>query len=437
MPSERRELWVWNALPGEAAPALCGRFQWEPITGETGVGRFVYARAYLDRRDARPIDPVLLPLRDEQFTTTSLGGIFSALHDAGPDQWGRYLIERLHGPQNELGYLLLAGGERAGTLDFSADRDTPPAAPRALAGLAELEQAAGAVKAAEQGGEIPQEFSRLLVCGTASGGARPKFALLHEGELWLAKFPSQKDSTHLPSMPLRECAALNLAAGCGLEVPAHRLVEAGGVPVLLVRRFDRRGRERLPYASARTVAWSNPEAMRYSYMASYTGISQEMGRWIRNPTEDRRALYERIVFNAATGNGDDHDANHGFVLDDPKRGYRLAPLFDPVAPTTAPARDLAMSFGVDGRTITRANLLSHSGRFGLDLVQPEDVLERIGVAVMQNWRDTLLALGADPAKVDRLAPWFNFAKQLANERSPTVENTLGDEEEERGAQRSR
>lgn len=436
MPSELRELWVWNSLPGEAAPVLCGRFQLAPGGGEISVGRFVYARAYLDRPNARPIDPVLLPLRDEQFTTTSLGGIFSALHDAGPDQWGRYLIERLHGPQDELGYLLRAGGERAGTLDFSADRDTPPVPPRALAGLAELALAAEAVKAAEKGGEIPQEFSQLLVCGTSSGGARPKFALLHESELWLAKFPSQKDPVHLPSMPLRECAGLDLAARCGLEVPEHRLVEARGVPVLLVRRFDRRGRERLPYASARTVAWSNPEAMRYRYMASYTGISQEMGRWIRNPEEDRHALYERIVFNAATGNGDDHDANHGFVLDDPKRGYRLAPLFDPVAPATAPARDLAMAFGADGRAITKENLLSHHGRFGLDRDHAEEVLERVGAAVTQNWRDSLRALGAELAKIDRLASWFGFAEQLVSARDQTLENEL-DQDEERGAHRDR
>ena len=433
MPFEGEELWVWNALPGEAAPVLCGRFQWTPATGGGGVGRFVYARSYLDRSDARPVDPVLLPLRDAEFTTTSLGGIFSALHDAGPDGWGRLRIERLHGPQrSELGYLLLAGGERAGTLDFSDSRDQPPAPPRSLAGLVELEQAAEAVKAAEAGGEIPQKFSQILVCGTSSGGARPKFTLLHDDELWLAKFPSQRDPAHLPSMPLRECAGLDLAARCGIEVPEHRLVDAGGVPVFLVRRFDRRACERLPYASARTVAWSNPEVMRYSYMASYTGISREMGRWIRNPEDDRRALYERIVCNAATGNGDDHDANHGFVLDDPRRGFRLAPLFDPVPPSAAPARELAMAFGVDGRKISRQNLLSHSGRFGLDPEQAEQVLERIGAAVTRNWRDTLLALGAEPAKAERLAPWFEFAEHLMRDRIQTLGISVEDDEQDQG-----
>ena len=415
MRSEHEELWVWNTLRGEPTPVLCGRFQWTATPGApagTGVGRFVYARTYLDRSDARPVDPVLLPLRDAEFTTTTLGGIFSALHDAGPDSWGRFLIERLYGPQSELGYLLRAAGERTGTLDFSKARDTPPPEPRVLNGLGELAQAARAVRVAEGDGEIPQKWVQLLACGTSNGGARPKFTLLHEGELWIAKLPSRKDSRQYPSIPLRECAALDLAARCGIEVPQHHLVDVSGVPALLVRRFDRRGRERLPYASARTVAWSNPEVMRYSYMASYTGISQELARWIRTPAEDRRSLYERIVFNAATGNGDDHDANHGLVLDRPEYGYRLAPLFDPVASIDLPAKDLAMAFGDDGRRISRQNLLSRTRQFGLDRQHAEHLLKRIGTTVAQCWRETLLALGADARQVDRLASWFDFADEL-------------------------
>jgi serine/threonine-protein kinase HipA len=424
MPSDSEELWVWNTLPIEPTPVLCGRFQWTATPGAlggSGIGRFVYARAYLDRSDARPIDPVLLPLRDAEFTTTTLGGIFSALHDAGPDSWGRFLIERLYGPQSELGYLLRAAGERTGTLDFSRARETPPPEARVLTGIDELAQAVRAVHAAEGDGEIPQQFAQLLACGTSNGGARPKFTLLYEGELWIAKLPSRKDSVRYPSMPLRECAALDLASRCGIEVPQHQLVDAGGVPALLIRRFDRKGRERLPYASARTVAWSNPEAMRYSYMASYGGVSQELARWIRNPTEDRRSLYERIVFNAATGNGDDHDANHGLVLDRPEYGYRLAPLFDPVASTDLPAKDLAMSFGEDGRRISRRNFLSRPGQFGLDREHAEEVLKRIGTTVAQHWRETLLTLGADPPQVDRLAPWFEFADELARAESSAGE----------------
>ncbi|MGH8227700.1 MAG: type II toxin-antitoxin system HipA family toxin [Steroidobacteraceae bacterium] len=290
-------------------------------------------------------------------------------------------------------------------------------APRVLRGLDELAQAARVVQGAEEGGEIAAEFSQLLVCGTSIGGARPKFTLLYENELWLAKLPSRKDSTRVPSMPLRECAALDLAAKCGIEVPEHRYIDAGGTPALLVRRFDRKARERFAYVSARTVAWSNPEAMRFSYMASYVGLSQELARWIPNPADDRRALYERIVFNAATANGDDHDANHGLVRDRPEYGYRLAPLFDPVASSDLPAKDLAMAFGEEGRRIGRRNLLSRARRFGLDPEQASERLARMGAIVSEQWRESLRALGAEPPRIDRLAPWFAFAEALARGRN--------------------
>ncbi len=151
------------------------------------------------------------------------------------------------------------------------------------------------------------------------------------------------------------------------------------------------------------VPWHGPtpKVMRYSHMASGTGLSHELARRIRNPDEDRRSLYSRIAFNMATGNGDDHEANHGLVLDRPEYGYRLAPLFDPVPSTDLPAKELAMACGDDGRRISRRNLLSRPGQFGLDREHAEDLLKRIGTTVAQCWRETLRTLGAEPRSVDR------------------------------------
>lgn len=72
-----------------------------------------------------------------------------------------------------------------------------------------------------------------------------------------------------------------------------------------------------------------------------------------------------------------------------------------------------MAFGDDGRHISRLNLLSRPGQFGLNREQAADVLQRIGTTVAQGWRETLLTLGADPGQVDRLGSWFDFARELA------------------------
>ena len=52
---------------------------------------FEYASAWLARADAFAIDPTALPLRQGAFHALDLPG---ALADAGPDRWGRIVIER-------------------------------------------------------------------------------------------------------------------------------------------------------------------------------------------------------------------------------------------------------------------------------------------------------------------------------------------------------
>jgi hypothetical protein len=71
-----------------------------------------------------------------------------------------------------------------------------------------------------------------------------------------------------------------------------------------------------------------------------------------------------------------------------------------------------MAFGEDGRRISRENLLSRPGQFGLDRGHAENLLNRIGTTVAQGWRQTLLSLGADPRQADRLSRWFDFADEL-------------------------
>lgn len=75
----------------------------------------------------------------------------------------------------------------------------------------------------------------------------------------------------------------------------------------------------------------------------------------------------------------------GFLLDDPRHGYRLAPLLVRVLPCAAHAKALAMAFGVDGRKVSRQNLLSYQSRFGLDPGRSGQALRRIGAAATRNW----------------------------------------------------
>src|SRR5690606_34409233 len=94
------------------------------------LGRFVYARSYLERRDAVAFDPVELKLGRRVYETRGMHGLFGALRDAGPDYWGRRVIERHGGATqpDELDYLLNAPDDRAGALSFGLGQQPP--APR-------------------------------------------------------------------------------------------------------------------------------------------------------------------------------------------------------------------------------------------------------------------------------------------------------------------
>src|SRR5690606_1718904 len=84
------------------------------------------------------------------------------------------------------------------------------------------------------------------------GGARPKAAVLLDGEPWIAKFSRDTD---LYDEVRAEYASLTLARSAGIEVPEHRLVTTpDGRDVLLIRRFDVDARGgKLPYVSAHAL----------------------------------------------------------------------------------------------------------------------------------------------------------------------------------------
>ena len=116
--TSERQAYVYIQLPGtlETVPAALLRLQ--TLADGTQIGRFRYGYRYLQRQEAVALDPFQLPLAKEVFEFTQLKGIPGAVRDAGPDSWGRRVIEHkiersavdlheidymLHGPQDGAG----------------------------------------------------------------------------------------------------------------------------------------------------------------------------------------------------------------------------------------------------------------------------------------------------------------------------------------------
>lgn len=258
-PAGATACFVYLTLPGETDAVTAGRF--ELTTSPRGVttGRFVHGRNYLARPDAVEIDPVDLTLGDRTRETVRMDGLFGALRDAGPDHWGRRVIERRAGVSTlgELDYLLNSPDDRAGALGFGPGV-APPAPLRRFNRTLDLGRPRALAEALIDGDSWPPgieaaDLARvedLLLLGTSMGGARPKTVVEDDAGLWLAKFNRQDDRWNMARV---EHAMLTLGRARGPRTAESRVVAVGDRDALLVKRFDR---ERTPggYRRARMVS---------------------------------------------------------------------------------------------------------------------------------------------------------------------------------------
>lgn len=79
---------------------------------------------------------------------------------------------------------------------------------------------------------------------TSLGGMRPKCTVVDEdGHLAIGKFPTVSDDR---AVTKAEVLAFNLAAAAGIDAARGRIVHSDGIPVALIRRFDRTNGGRIP-----------------------------------------------------------------------------------------------------------------------------------------------------------------------------------------------
>lgn len=295
---------------------------WLTVGG--GVTEFQYESAWL--RDGTELEPGL-PLQAGPFVSTALPLSFQ---DAAPDDWGRRMIARAarvsaadvaaHRAPGALEILLAAGDDtRQGALRFSTTMTDEFEAPAAVAPevlhvgrlLADADAAAS---------DDWEAIKRLLAAGSGSlGGARPKAAVRDGGDLWLAKFPRSTDPN---DVPLWEMVGLDVAARAGVSTPERRLLDVGGRNVLLVRRFDRDGTDRIPYISARTLVGARDLGRRSDYLE----LASELRARSAHPLDDLEQLWLQAAVSVLLNDNDNHLRNIGFLARD--GGWSTSPVFD-------------------------------------------------------------------------------------------------------------
>jgi len=392
------ECYVYITLPGETSSVTAGRFVLEKTAQAQALGRFVYGRSYLKNPDAVEFDPIELKLSTRTYQTTQLNGVFGALRDAGPDYWGRRVIEKHAGRAQlgELDYLLESPDDRAGALGFGRHQ-SPPAPLRKFNQAIDLEKLQS-LAAALIRDEIPsdpqaQQIQDLMLLGTSMGGARPK-AVVQDGEgLWIAKFNRDDDRWNNTRV---EHAMLRLARECGLHTAESRIETVGTKDVLLVRRFDReraaKGYTRARMVSGLTLLHAD-EAPQGRHNWSYLLLVEELRRVVADAKSDARELFRRICFNALISNLDDHPRNHAILAKE--RQWKLSPAYDltPSVPVSIEHRDLAMECGDQGRYANAKNILSQHARFLLSEEGAQRIVNDMKAQVQASWYETLRASG--------------------------------------------
>jgi serine/threonine-protein kinase HipA len=408
------ECFVYIVAPGETTFVPAARFEWLPDQNGLPLGRLVYGRRYLERRDAVPLDPLALPLEPGIHETRTLGGVFGALRDAAPDHWGRRVIHHVHTfALPEIDYLLQSPDDRAGALGFGLNVE-PPAPKRDFnqtIDLAKLQATADAILADEERNPddpIAAQVEELLLIGTSMGGARPKAVIEANGALWLAKFNCASDRWNNARV---EHAMLRLAQACGLRVAISRIEPIGDRDVLLVKRFDREavagGYRRARLLSALTLLGAGDTILDRDRW-SYPLLAEELRRLSARPAEDAQELFRRMAFNALISNSDDHPRNHAFIAltDD----WQLSPAYDltPTAPPSIERRDLALTCGDQGRRANADNLLSQSGRFLLSRDAAARILDDMEASVRTRWHEVARREGVSERDCERIAGAFAY-----------------------------
>ncbi|MGA2290911.1 type II toxin-antitoxin system HipA family toxin [Bradyrhizobium sp.] len=404
-----RSLLVHVDLKG--TPHLVGRLWARSRKGKESA-TFEYDAGWLDNPLRFALEPALTLGKGPHHAVAGRL-IIGAIGDSAPDRWGRGLIQRderrkareeKRTPRTllEADFLLGVGDiARQGALRFNETEGGPFLATGVqIPPLIQLPALLGAAMRMSEDGGSDDDLRLLLAPGSSLGGARPKASVVDkDGQLAIAKFPQHGD---LYRVSLWEALALKLAGRAGIPTPDWRVEKIADRDVLLLRRFDRLGNERIPFLSAMSLL-NAADNEPHSYMEIADALRQHGAK----ADDDCAQLWRRIVFSILISNSDDHLRNHGFLYE--TAGWRLSPAYDmnPV-PVDIKPRILTTAIDeVDG-TASLDLAFQVAPHFGVKSDKAKSIVREVGAAVA-HWRETAAGLGLAAAEIERMASAFDHA----------------------------
>ncbi len=364
----------------------------------------------------RKLDSDLLLFAGNQYVPETKNN-FGFLLDSSPDRWGRMLLERRESTrakaekrppktlfesdfllgvydESRMGAIRIKLSPDGEFLDNDASMNIPP-----VTSIGELERASLAFE-----NEDNRWLQMLVAPGSSLGGARPKANVRMKDErLWIAKFPSRRDRYDVGAW---EFVAMTLAQRCGIVVaPFSARRFCGQNHTFLTQRFDRdaAGR-RIHFTSATTMlGYRDGETDGCSYL--------ELAEWISSNSfsaaDDLRQMWQRIVFNIAISNCDDHLRNHGFLFG--RNGWTLAPAYD-LNPVSS-GQGLSLNINENDNSLDFELAIEVAPYFGVENNDAKTETEKI-CRVVSKWESvaTQFHISRDEQEKMRNAFHCNFEK---------------------------
>jgi serine/threonine-protein kinase HipA len=416
--SSEKNIFIFADWIGLKGPRLVGEARASVIRGKE-VLAFEYSTDWLKTGQPILLDPKLHFAPGPQYSPNSFGLFL----DSAPDRWGRVLIQRREAlrekrenrntkPLFDSDYLLEVHDTcRMGALRFKTSLDgpflsdehklsTPP-----LHALRELEHASLQLENSNpDDSEYKNWLALLLAPGTSLGGARPKANVIDpEGNLWIAKFPSQSDEFDSGAW---EMVTYNLAKEAGLKtVNARTESFSTNGQTFLTQRFDRDRNQRIHFASAMNLlGYQDGEGAKTG--ASYLDLVELIELIGENVNEDLEELWKRIVFSICVNNTDDHLRNHGFLLG--TQGWNLSPAYDlnPQRHSTG----LALNINETSNDLDLGLAMEVAEYFRLSSDRATQQLKKIQSAV-EKWETFAHAQSIAMSEIERMSSAFTFQEK--------------------------
>jgi serine/threonine-protein kinase HipA len=376
---------------------------------------FIYDNDYLASTDAYELDPGL-PLVSGTLQTPVGRKLFGAFADSLPDRWGRTLIQRAErarakaaatAPRSMSEIDLLLGVRddlRQGALRFRYDGQGPFLATEesGIPILTDLPSLLDIATRAERDAADYDDLKRLLRAASSLGGARPKAHVLdRSGRIAIAKFPSESSDTW--NVMAWEKVSLDLARDAKIAVPDSRLIRAENRNVLVVDRFDRRGKTRIGYVSAMTMLEASDGDER-----SYIEIAEVIERHSPAAAAELHQLWRRIAFSILISNTDDHLRNHGFLH---ARGdsWTLSPAFDLNPNPDSGTKHLSNRIDFESTRASIDTLMSVAPLFRVDVDDALETLAQVTRAVGR-WRNVAVSHRLQQHDLEVMEPAFEHAE---------------------------